>query len=126
MRGVARKVVPGSRPSGVPSSVSLARSEDVRRVLREGRHRTSSLMVVYVRPGGGRTRVAFVCGRRLGGAVIRNRGRRLLRESWRALAPLVRDAFDIVFVARPGIRGAKTQDVVADMSRQLSAAGVTE
>jgi len=83
-------------------------------------------MVVYVRPGGGQTRVAFVCGRRLGGAVIRNRGRRLLREAWRALAPLVRETFDIVFVARPDIRGAKTQDVIADMSRQLSAAGVTE
>jgi len=97
----------------------------VRRVLRDGRHRSSGLMVVYVVPGEGQTRVAFVCGRRLGGAVIRNRGRRLLREAWRMLSPRARGAFDIVFVARPEIRGVKTQDVIADMSRQLAAAGVT-
>jgi len=110
----------------VAPSKTLARGSDVRRVLREGRHRTSGLMIVYVVPGGGLTRVAFVCGRRLGGAVIRNRGRRVLREAWRALSPRARDSFDIVFVARPDIRGAKTQDVIADMSRQLAAAGVTE
>ncbi|HXY71756.1 MAG TPA: ribonuclease P protein component [Actinomycetota bacterium] len=107
-------------------SVALDRGRDVRRVLREGRHRASDLMVVYVVPGGGQTRVAFVCGRRLGGAVIRNRGRRVLREAWRALSPRATEPFDIVFVARPDIRGAKTQDVIADMSRQLAAAGVTE
>jgi ribonuclease P protein component len=106
--------------------MALSQGRDVRRVLREGRHRASSLMVMYVVPGGGQTRVAFVCGRRLGGAVIRNRGRRLLREAWRDLSPRAGETFDIVFVARPDIRGAKTQDVIADMSRQLAAAGVTE
>ena len=46
-------------------------------------------MVVYVVPSQQLTRAAFVCGRRIGGAVVRNRGRRLLREAWRTLAARV-------------------------------------
>lgn len=80
---------------------------------------------MYVVPGQELTRAAFVCGRRVGGAVARNRGRRLLREAWRALATRVQGSFDMVFVARPEIHGAKTPDVIADMSRALVAAGVT-
>jgi len=82
-------------------------------------------MVVYVVPSQQLTRAAFVCGRRVGGAVGRNRGRRLLREAWRTLAARVQGPFDMVFVARPEIQGAKTQDVIADMNRALVAAGVT-
>jgi ribonuclease P protein component len=81
-------------------------------------------MVVYVVPGERQTRAAFLCSRRVGGAVVRNRARRLLREAWRALAPRALGAFDVVFVARPEIQGAKTQDLIADMDRALAAAGV--
>jgi ribonuclease P protein component len=81
-------------------------------------------MVVYVVPGQHLTRAAFVSGRRIGGAVARNRGRRLLREAWRVLATRVQGPFDMVFVAQPEIQGAKTQDVITDMSRALMAAGV--
>jgi len=98
---------------------------DVRRVVRAGSRRNGTLMVVYVVPGQQLTRAAFVCGRRVGGAVVRNRGRRLLREAWRTLAARVQGSFDMVFIARPEIRGAKTQDVIADMDRALVSAGVT-
>ena len=80
---------------------------------------------MYVVPGQELTRAAFVCGRRVGGAVARNRARRLLREAWRVLATGVQGSFDMVFVARPEIQGAKTPDVIADMSRALVAAGVS-
>ena len=60
----------------------------------------------------------------LRGAVVRNRGRRLLREAWRSVQARAR-GFDVVFVARPEIQGAKTPDVIVDMDRALQAAGVT-
>ena len=83
-----------------------------------------SLVVLYVAPSGGPARAGFVAGRRVGGAVIRNRARRLLRVAWRAVAPEVREGHDIVLVARAAIREAKAQDVIADTGRLLVRAGV--
>lgn len=76
-------------------------------------------MVVFVAPGSGG--VAFVAGRKVGGAVARNRARRILRAAWRELAPRVREGYDIALVARGTIRGAKTQDMVAEMTELLPA-----
>lgn len=79
-------------------------------------------MVVLVAPGLGN--VGFVAGRRVGGAVIRNRARRILRAAWRQVAPRVLEGYDFALVARETIRGAKTQDVVAEMTELLVRAQV--
>ena len=79
-------------------------------------------MVVFVAPGSGV--VAFVAGRRVGGAVVRNRARRILRASWRELAPEVRDGVDVALVARGTIRGARAHELVAEVERLLSRAQV--
>jgi ribonuclease P protein component len=74
-------------------------------------------MVVFVAPGRGSA--GFVAGRRVGGAVVRNRARRILRAAWRQLAPRVLERNDYALVARASIRGAKTQDLVAEMEELL-------
>ena len=79
-------------------------------------------MVVFVALGSGS--VAFVAGRRVGGAVVRNRARRILRATWRELAPPIRDGLDIVLVARSAIRGARTHELVAEVEELLSRARV--
>jgi ribonuclease P protein component len=81
-------------------------------------------MVVLVALGSGTT--AFVAGRRVGGAVRRNRARRVLKAAWREVAPRARNEYDIAFVARGAIRGSKTQDLVAEMEELLTRAGVLE
>ena len=110
---------------GTASSTILKASEigDVRR---KGRRLEERRVVVYVLPSEGGTRVAFVCSRSVGGAVARNRARRLLREAWRELAPRIRRNHDVVAVARPEVRGAKMQDVKADMERALSSVGIVD
>jgi ribonuclease P protein component len=82
-------------------------------------------VVLYVRPGRA-IRVAFVCGRRVGGAVVRNRARRLMKEAWRGLAPGVQGGFDIVLMARPEIAGARLADVMVDVRAALQAARLIE
>ena len=78
-------------------------------------------MVVFLAPGvGGMTVVAT---RRVGGAVVRNRARRILREAWRQVEPQAKRDFDAVLVAKAAIRGAKTQDLVAEMTELLRRAG---
>ncbi len=79
-------------------------------------------MVVFVAPGAGSA--AFVTGRRIGGAVLRNRARRILRAAWRELADEVEDGYDVVVVARAAIVGARTQELVAEVAELLSRAQV--
>jgi ribonuclease P protein component len=79
-------------------------------------------MVVFVAPGTGRA--SFVVGRRVGGAVIRNRAKRILRAAWRELAPSVSEEHDVAVVARAAIRGARTQDLVTEMHDLLTRARV--
>ena len=76
-------------------------------------------MILYVAPEAGGARAGFVVSRRVGGAVARNRARRILRAAWRKAASSVSDGVDVVFVARETIQGAKTQDLEAEMRELL-------
>lgn len=74
-------------------------------------------MVLFLAPGSGEW--AVVVTRRVGGAVDRNRAKRILREAWRQVSPQVTGDFDAVLVAREAIRGATTQDLVSEMIELL-------
>ena len=78
-------------------------------------------MVVFVAPGAGDA--AFVAGRRVGGAVVRNRARRILRAAWREVATDVQ-GYDVVLVAREAIRGARSHELVAEVDGLLARADV--
>jgi ribonuclease P protein component len=92
------------------------RSRDVRRVFDVGRALHGDRVVLFLAPGSGDS--AVVAGRRVGGAVDRNRARRILRAAWREVT-VAPDGDDVVLVARAGIRGSKTQDLVAEMTELL-------
>ena len=86
----------------------LSRSADFDRVFRQGRSHSSRWLVIHAFPrsdGGGEEgalpRLGVSVGRRVGGAVERNRMKRLLREAFWAVAPELPEAHDFVLVARP-------------------------
>lgn len=93
------------------------RSRDVRRVFDEASPRRGTRVVLFLAPGSGLW--AVVAARRVGGAVDRNRAKRILREAWRQVSPQVTGDFDAVLVAREAIRGATTQDLVVEMNEML-------
>jgi ribonuclease P protein component len=103
---------------------ALTAAPDIRRVLTQGRRVTGRRVTVHALAAPGHTRVAFSCSRTVGGAVVRNRARRLLREAWRALRPRSSGDHWIVFVARPAIVGASLRDVTRDLEDLLAAAEV--
>ena len=74
-------------------------------------------MVLFLAPGSGDWTV--VATRRVGGAVERNRAKRILREAWRQVSPRFTEGRDAVLVAREAIRGATTQDLVTEMTELL-------
>jgi ribonuclease P protein component len=70
-------------------------------------------MVVFTAPGRGD--VSVVASRKVGNAVKRNRAKRILRSAWRESTGSAPTGIDVVLVAREGIRGMRTQDLVAEM-----------
>jgi ribonuclease P protein component len=87
-------------------------------VYEEGRAFRGDLIVVWLASGTGD--VAAVAGRQVGGAVVRNRARRIIRAAWRDLAPRLGQPHDAVIVARARITAARTQDVLTEMGDMLA------
>jgi len=90
-----------------------------------GRKIVTRYAVIFLRapadPDG--LRVGVVASRKVGGAVQRNRAKRLLRETARFLAPHWPDeSLWIVFVARESINGRGVYEVQEDIERAIAAA----
>ena len=84
----------------------LSRSRDFDAVYRHGRSVSTRFLVLYwfERNGGdGDPRLGIAVPKQLGGAVVRNRLKRQLRESWRAMLERVPAGKDYVLIARPGL-----------------------
>ena len=97
------------------------RTTAVRRLFREGRPLPGRRMVLFVAPGTGD--VAYVAGRKIGGAVERNRAKRILRAALREAAPGGVVNHDVVLVAREDIRGAGSRDLIEEMGELLEQVG---
>jgi ribonuclease P protein component len=106
------------------SAPRLRRGREVARVLRSGTRLRSERVIVFLAPGAGPARAAWVAGRKVGGAVDRNRARRLLREAWWALGPMVREGHDVVFVARRRLADVKAHELIEELAGVLQSAGV--
>lgn len=70
------------------------------------------------------TRFGLSTGRTLGGAVVRNRVRRRLREVLREMAPSFQAGWDVLIIARPAIVKADRDALVEALRRLLTKGGV--
>jgi ribonuclease P protein component len=105
--------------------VMLSRPEDFAALQGEGSVRSHSLLVVRIRRTGlEETRFGLSTGRKLGGAVVRNRVRRRLREALRAMAPSFQPGWDVLIIARPPAIGAEFQTLVGALQSLLRRGGV--
>jgi ribonuclease P protein component len=83
----------------------LSRSRDFDAVYRHGRSVSTRFLVLYwfPREADEDARLGIAVPKQLGGAVVRNKMKRQLRETWRAMLDRVPPGSDYVLIARPGL-----------------------
>jgi ribonuclease P protein component len=110
----------------------LSRSAEFERVYRQGRSKGNRYLVLYAFPRAEETvpthpadreagpRLGLSVSRRVGGAVERNRVKRVLREAFWAEAERLPDTADYVVVARPDARELAEREGTHGMRGALS------
>jgi ribonuclease P protein component len=103
----------------------LSRPGEFARLAEGGVTRTHPLLVGrFVRTDLEQTRFGLATGKRLGGAVVRNRARRRLREELRAMAASFQPGWDVLIIARPAIVDAGQDALIGALRRVLRSGGV--
>lgn len=109
--------VPAGRRLSLSQKQRLQRSWEFDRVRREGQRVVKGCLILNWRVAEGEgtaSRLGVVTSRKIGGAVIRSRARRLLREAFRQHQHELTGPLEVVLVARASISGKDFSDVERD------------
>lgn len=107
---------------GFPRADRLLRRSEFMRVQQQGRRvHTSHFVLLLIRAGRDATRLGVTVGRRVGGAVQRNRVKRLVREVFRLNRRLFPRECDVVLVARSGADRLDYASVLGELERAQTA-----
>jgi ribonuclease P protein component len=98
------------------------------RVRQHGHSWSHRLLVIIVQPRAAAPidppRVAVAAGKRLGGAVVRNRIKRKLREAVRQAYPNIMPGLDLIVLARAPIVDERVSNIAAALTEVLQRAEV--
>jgi ribonuclease P protein component len=99
----------------------IRRRADFERAYESGSRLTGRLMTVFVKANeGAHARLGIAATRKIGGAVVRNRAKRLARELFRHLKPA--SNLDIIVVPRREFANARYRDLECELSELLDRA----
>ncbi|MBI4515145.1 MAG: ribonuclease P protein component [Deltaproteobacteria bacterium] len=104
----------------LPRRSRIRRRQEYVVLQRDGRRRTTPHFVLVWRPrSDGGSRLGLTVSRKVGGAVLRNRVKRWVREWFRRHRTLVMPVQDVVVIARPGAAEIGYLEVATELARAL-------
>ncbi len=104
--------------------VCIKKDKEFRFLFKKGDSIVTDAFVCYARESKRRVnRIGIVTGKKVGNAVKRSRARRVIREAFRLIEPLLREKtqkrYDFIFVARAKTPAMKSTEVYLWMEKQL-------
>jgi ribonuclease P protein component len=103
----------------------LSRSGDFDRAYRDGRSHANRFLVLYAFPRGDdgdeEVRLGVSVGKKVGGAIERNKVKRAMREAFWGLAERLPAGYDFVLVGRSGVAGLIDREGTAGLTASLAA-----
>ena len=106
------------------SVIKLKENYSFRRAYKKGKSFVWPVFVIYVVKARKGIRLGIAAGKKLGGAVKRNRAKRVITAAFRECLPLITAGYDFVIVARTTILDIKSTDAAASMKKLMVQAGV--
>ena len=90
----------------------LTKTSEIKLIRRTGKTITHPFFLLAAKPNVQKgLRIAVIAGRTIGGAVQRNRAKRVLRAAIQPLIGLIKTDLDIILIAKPAIRPVKSTEV---------------
>jgi ribonuclease P protein component len=112
-------------PHALPPDRRIRRRAEFQRVFDAGRRAHGRYLTIIAVPANtSATRLGIVASRKLGGAVVRNRAKRLIREVFRSHVSL-RSGCDLVIIPKPALLVAKLPDIANDYRTILRRLGLS-
>ena len=104
--------------------VCIKKDREFKFLFRKGDSVVTDAFVCYARESKRRVdRIGIVTGKKVGNAVKRSRARRVIREAFRLIDPLLREKtqkrYDFIFVARAKTPAMKSTQVYRQMENKL-------
>ena len=109
------------------AAVTVKENYEFRRIYRKGKSAVSPALVMYCqRNRQGKSRLGVTVSTKLGGAVVRNRVRRQLREIYRLNKTEMKSGYDIILVARGKTPYMKSTELSRELSKLFAQAGLPD
>ena len=103
----------------------LRKKKDFSSIYKRGKSIGERYVVLFYRKNGLKyNRKAFLASKKVGKSVVRNRARRLMKESYRSLEGQCFTGYDLIFIARHTICNLKCADVKKSMEAAMKKSGV--
>jgi ribonuclease P protein component len=115
---------PAETPKRLGRAARIGLSGDFARIRQQGQRLALGCLIANWRrlPDSAKPKLGVVTSKKIGGAVERNRARRLLRESFRQHQHEFTQPVELILVARNSIAGKKFADVERDFLAALNRA----
>ena len=103
----------------------LRKKTDFQSIYNRGKSVGDRFVVLFYRPNGlVYNRTGFLASKKVGNSVKRNRAKRLMKESYRAISYMLPEGYDFIIIARNTICGKKCAEVEKSLLSAFKRTGV--